>query len=114
MNNDKEKVIMYLSNKKLLNEQNENGWTPLMVAIYNNSGGVTDFLLKIGANLNKINYKGTSALMYAKSSYVKTKDREILDKILSLGVDVNQKDYSWKSVLDYCDLNGETEVKDII
>ena len=52
--------------------------------------------------------------MYAKSAYVKHKEPEVLQLLLSFDVDIYQKDYANKNVLDYCLENNEFEVLDII
>lgn len=99
---------------KIINIQNKNGWTPLIVAIYNNKKDIVKTLLLNGADLSICNFKGTTPLMYARSAYSEHKDSEILQLLLKLGVDIHQKDYSNKSVLDYCIENNEIEVLNII
>lgn len=99
---------------KIINVQDENGWTPLIVAIYNNQVEIVKTLLINGADLNICNFKRTTPLMYAKSGCVKHKDPKILSLLLDFDVDIYQRDYSNKNVLDYCLENNESEVLDII
>ena len=113
-NGSSELINRLLQIPKIVNVQDENGWTPLIVAIYNNQKEIVKTLLINGADLNICNFKGTTPLMYAKSSYIKHKDSEVLQLLLSFDVDVYQKDYLNKNVLDYCLENNETEVLDII
>ena len=99
---------------KIVNIQNENGWTALIIAIYNNQKEIVKTLLMNGANLSICNFKGTTPLMYAKSAYVKYKDPEIIKLLISLDVNIYQKDYTNKNVLDYCLENNKFELLDII
>lgn len=99
---------------KVLNVQNKYGWTPLIVAIYNNNKDIVKTLLVSGADLNICNFKGTTPLMYAKSAFVKTNDPEIIKLLLDFGVDIYQIDYDKKNVLDYCIENNEVEALNCI
>ena len=113
-NGSSELINRLLQIPKIINAQDENGWTPLIVAIYNNQVEIVKTLLINGADLKICNFKGTTPLMYAKSSYVKHKDSQILIMLLDFDVDIYQRDYSNKNVLDYCLENNEFEVLDII
>ena len=84
------------------------------MAIYNNQVEIVKTLLINGADLNICNFKGTTPLMYAKSAYVKYKDPEIIKLLISLDVNIYQKDYTNKNVLDYCLENNKFELLDII
>lgn len=99
---------------KIVNVQNEHGWTPLIVAIYNNQKDIVKRLLTNGADLSICNFKGTTPLMYAKSAYVKHNDSEIIELLLSFDLDIYQKDYLEKNVLDYCLENNEIKILNII
>lgn len=112
--NNIEKVNNFLQIPNILNIQNEYGWTPLIVAVYNNRFEILKKLIVLGADIKIKNFKGTTLLMYAKSSYVIHKDIRILDLILNLDFDINEKDYLGKSVIDYCLENKEYEVLEII
>jgi methionyl-tRNA formyltransferase len=113
-NGSSELLNRLLQIPKVINVQDENGWTPLIVAIYNNQKNIVKTLLINGADLKICNFKGTTPLMYAKSSYIKHKDPEILSLLFDFDVDIYQRDYSNKNVLDYCLDNNEIEVLDII
>jgi len=113
-NNLYELINRIIQIAKIVNIQNKLGWTPLIVAIYNNHKEIVKTLLTHGADLNICSFKGTTPLMYAKSAYVKHKDSEVLELLLSLNVDIYKKDYSDKNVLDYCLENNEIEVLEII
>ena len=113
-NGSSELINRLLQIPKIINVQDENGWTPLIVAIYNNQKEIVKTLLINGADLNICNFKGTTPLMYAKSAYVKHKDPEIIKLLVSLDVNIYQKDYTNKNVLDYCLENNKFELLDII
>lgn len=87
--------------KHYLEEQTTEGWTPLMVACYNNALNCACFLLKNGANVNAVNFKGTSVLMYAKDGAIKSGRTTIADVVLSYKPDIFLKDYNDKTVFDY-------------
>lgn len=113
-NGDIELIHKLIQIPKIVNIQNEYGWTPIIVAIYNNQKEIVKTLLMNGADLFICNFKGTTPLMYAKSAYVKHNDPEILELLLTFDLDIYQKDYSNKNVLNYCLENNETEVLNII
>ncbi|CAA6820517.1 MAG: Methionyl-tRNA formyltransferase (EC [uncultured Sulfurovum sp.] len=98
----------------IINIQNQIGWTPLIVAIYNNEIEIVKTLLINGADIQLTNFKGTTPLMYAKTSYCKSKDSTILKILLALDVDIYQQDYQDKNVLDYTRENSELDVLELI
>ncbi|MDD2384974.1 MAG: ankyrin repeat domain-containing protein [Sulfurospirillaceae bacterium] len=99
---------------KIINVQNQNGWTPLIVAIYNNHVEIVKTLLINGADVKIKNFKGTTCLMYAKSSFIKHNDPTILNLLLDLDNNLSQKDYEGKNIIDYCTENNETIALQII
>ena len=99
---------------KIINTQDVNGWTPLIVAIFNNNIDIVKTLLSNGADISISNFKGTTILMYAMSAYLQHNDDEIIRLILGLDIDVFQEDYANKNVFDYCIENNEKEVLKII
>jgi methionyl-tRNA formyltransferase len=112
--NSHEIVARLIQIPKIINTQDKNGWTPLIVAIYNNSKETVKILLASDASLSICNFKGTTPLMYAKSSFSIYNDSEIINLLLDFGVDLYKEDYSGKNVLDYCMKNDEMGVLDII
>lgn len=44
----------------IIDSQNSFGWTPLIVATYNNNVKVIEYLISIGVDVNKTNYNGTN------------------------------------------------------
>lgn len=92
--------------KKHINECDEHGWTPLMVATYNNQKKVVDYLLINGADIFAINNNGTNLLMYAKAAYLQYDDIELLKKFFHLGVDIEREDYRGKNLESYLKDDG--------
>lgn len=92
--------------KKHINECDEHGWTPLMVATYNNQKKVVDYLLINGADIFAVNNNGTNLLMYAKAAYLQYDDIELLKKFFDLGVDIEREDYRGKNLESYLKDDG--------
>lgn len=110
--NDKVYTIPLLD--KYLYEKNINGWTPLMVATYNNNKEIFYYLLKKGANIHDLNNNGTNILMYAKDCYINTGDSELFEVLYNLGLSIYEKDYNGMSLKDYCKLQGIKRIGNII
>jgi len=89
------------SNGQLINEKNENGWSPIIVAAFMGHIEVIKFLLSLGADINDRNYKGTTTLMYAKDYLERTGDCEFLEELIKLGANPSLKDNRELSVYDY-------------
>lgn len=77
------------------------GWTPLMVAAYNNSIEVCEFLIKEGADVNACNFNGTTVVMYAKDAAIQTSNYDIIDMLLRAGANVFVKDNFERDIFDY-------------
>ncbi|MHC1776997.1 MAG: ankyrin repeat domain-containing protein [Lentimicrobium sp.] len=92
------KIIKHISD---INEYDKNGWNPLIISCYFGSKEMLKLLLLNGANPNITNLNGTTTLMYAKESYLKTRDFEIIRILLEKGVDLYKKDIHEKSIFDY-------------
>lgn len=90
---DLENIKEICSLKKFINEQNDFGWTPLIVATYANQLDVIKYLITSGADIHITNNNGTTLLMYAKEAYKIYKDNTIFKLYMKLGLNINQKDY---------------------
>ncbi|WP_444994329.1 formyltransferase family protein [Aliikangiella sp. IMCC44359] len=86
-----------------INSSNEKGWSPLVIAAFYNQLTVVKYLISNGANVNHVAKKGTSVLMYAKSSQLnkEVKDYSVLDYLISAGANIMHKDVFSKTVIDY-------------
>lgn len=85
----------------LFDSEVTHGWTPLIVAAYNNSKDVCTYLIKRGADVNARNFNGTTVIMYAKDAALRTNDYEIISDLLEAGADPYIADYSGKNLFDY-------------
>ena len=72
-----------------------------MVAAYNNSCDIVSYLIKNEANVNAVNYNGTTPLMYAKDAAIKYGDTKVIDLLLNAGADRYMKDYEGRDVFFY-------------
>jgi methionyl-tRNA formyltransferase len=97
-----------------INDWGENGWTPLMVAAYFGTFEIIKLLVQNGADVNAVNFNGTSVLMYAMTNVSKTNDMKILDFLFSNGCNVNHMDYRDKSVYEYALEYGNLHVIELI
>lgn len=84
-----------------LETKTKEGWTALIIAVYHDAIDCIEFLLKQGADFNATNYNKTTVLMYAKAAALKTKDKRIINRLLQLGVNINEKDVYDKTVVDW-------------
>lgn len=100
--NDLDSLKTIVNLKMFINQHNkEYGWTPLMVAAYNNSSNVVTYLIDNGADVNAVNYNGTTPLMYAKDAAIKYGETKVLDILLKAGADRYLKDYNGKDIFFY-------------
>lgn len=79
----------------------KSGWSPLMVAAYNNSLEVFKFLIKKGSDINDVNKNGTTVIMYAKDAALRNNDYRIIDLCLVNGANPLKKDYKGFDLFDY-------------
>ncbi len=84
-----------------LEEMSKEGWNPLIIAAYNGSKEMVKLLLEKGANPNSQNLNGTTVLMYAKDSYLKTDDLQIITLLLQAGADTNIQDIHNRDIFSY-------------
>jgi len=79
--------------EKYLEQKNDKGWTPLIVAVYNNQQEVADYLLSKGADVYVKNHNGTNLLMYAKNTFLNTGDVTLFEMFLKKGIKAETPDY---------------------
>lgn len=92
----------------LLEATTEEGWTPLILAAFNQRYDLVAQLLDLGANPNATGHNGTTVLMYAKTALMKQPDAsfELLDLLIDKGADPRRKDKYGRNVLDYVEQGG--------
>ena len=103
---DLERAKQICEVKEHVNIVENHGWTPLIVATYNNHYELVKYLIGVGANVFVKNYHGTNLLMYAKEAYKKYNDRRLFKLYRNLGVNMHEKDDYGFSVLDYIKKEG--------
>ncbi len=96
-----------IANGADVNEEDEEGWTPLMYAAYNNEySDVINMLLDKGADIDaKNNDEWTPLVAAASHGFF-----DIIEALLKAGADVNVKDNEGKTALDYAKENKNPEI----
>ncbi len=84
-----------------LDFKSKEGWTALIISVYNSSIKCIKELIRRGADVNEKNYNNTTVLMYAISSINKTKRLDIIKILVKFGANIAPKDYYDKNVLDW-------------
>lgn len=97
---------------RLISHTNSRGWTPLIVACFNQQKEVVKFLLANGADPNRPGVNGTTPLMYAKTKLINQVDvdYEILDILIRGGADIKRTDALGKTILEYVLESGDTKL----
>ena len=99
-------------NENYLNEfisyKNNYGRGLLSEACYNNAVNCVKYLIEKKCNVNEINDKGTTPIMYSKSLIIKSQNsvdfskvKKIINELKIHGADIHKKDIFEKSVFDY-------------
>lgn len=105
-------VLQLIGDGVEVNCINENGWSPLVMAAFNQHLDTIKVLIDAGANVNHQSFNGTTVFMYAKTKVFKTGDYSILDYLLNKGVDINLRDFKKKwTVLQYVKNTSHTEME---
>lgn len=95
------KVMEICAAKEHINAVNEKGWSPLIIATYNNRMEVVKYLISVGADISVRNNNGTNLLMYAKDAYLQYGLMDMVLLFLKLGLDCRLRDYADKDLRDY-------------
>ena len=86
---------------KHINEQDKNGWSPIIKATYYNRIPVFKYLVSVGADINVKNRNGINLLMYAKEAYKQSKDNTLFKLLLNMGLSVEVEDYNGRNLNYY-------------
>ena len=101
INNYKFLKKLLANNSLLIDKKNSNGWTALIIAVYNGSYECVEILLHYGADCNACNYNFTNVLMYAKENAIKTKDMKILNLLFEYKINMFSEDIYGKNIFDW-------------
>ncbi|MGQ3889076.1 ankyrin repeat domain-containing protein [Legionella sp. CNM-1927-20] len=94
----------------LLNAFNQNGYTPMQVAVLAGKTQLLAELKKLGADISKPNAKGITPLFFA----IRTSNLEVVQKLIKLGVDVNQSTDDGTTPLHMAALEGHIEIIQVL
>ena len=89
-----------------INEKNEKGWSPIIVATYNGHLSIVEYLISVGADIYDKNYNGTNLLMYAKEYFLTSGDSRLLTMYLNMGVSISETDNKGYNFIDYLERAG--------
>lgn len=111
-NGDTITVLRLIEGGVDVNITNAKGWTPLVMAAFNQHMGTVIVLVDAGADVNHQGVNGTTVFMYAKTKVRETRDYSLLDYLLQKGADINIRDYKkgW-TVLQYVQDSGQVEME---
>ena len=84
-----------------VNDRNEKGWSPIIVAAYHGRKDLITTLIAKGADINDRNYRGTTVLMYAKDFSLENNDVNFFKFLIEQGADLSLKDWSGRDLPDY-------------
>jgi ankyrin repeat protein len=89
-----------------INTQDAKGFTPLILAAYNDQPAVVDFLLQNGADLNAQDVAGNTALMGVCFKGYK----DIAKKLVDAGADVNLRNANGAPALTFAATFGQLQI----
>jgi hypothetical protein len=108
---EREKVeTIYAANPEAIHAADIKGFTPLILAVYNNSVDVVDFLLQKGAKTSGQDAAGNTALMGVCFKGYK----ELAKKLLDAGADVNERNTNGATALTFAATFGHLEIAEML
>ncbi|MFA7578245.1 MAG: ankyrin repeat domain-containing protein, partial [Candidatus Muiribacteriota bacterium] len=103
---DFEKALSKNYNNDFLNHKNNNGTTPLILAVDYNLIDFIDLLLKSGADIEFKNHVGNTALMTS----VQKNNFDITEFLINQGANVNTHDNNGYRAISFALLNNNIDV----
>ncbi|WP_207497129.1 ankyrin repeat domain-containing protein [Aridibaculum aurantiacum] len=101
---------IYERNPDIIHVEDFKGFTPLIIAVYNNQPAVVDFLLSKGARAEMQDQAGNTALMgVCFRGYI-----DIAKKLLDVGAEVNQRNYQGATALTFAATFGHLEIAELL
>ena len=101
---------LYQANPAVVNAEDHKGFTPLVLAAYNDQPAAVDFLLEKGAEVNPPAGSGNTALMGVCFKGF----TEIAAKLLSAGAEVNQTNSSGATALTFAATFGHLAIAEML
>lgn len=102
---------IYTINPDIIHVEDFKGFTPLIIAVYNNQPDVVDFLLGKGARMEMQDQQaGNTALMGVCFRGYK----EIAQKLIDKGADVNQRNSQGATALTFAATFGHLEIAEML
>ncbi len=86
------------------------GFTPLILAVYNNSVDVADFLLQNGAKANAKDAAGNTALMGVSFKG----HTELAERLIDAGADVNERNSNGATALTFAATFGHLAIAEML
>lgn len=104
-------VVLFVNAGMDIDTPNEQGWTPLMVALFEGREDVALFLIKKGANVNFSDRSGYRPIHWAAFKGYTT----VIDEIVARNGDVNvETDYGWTALLQAASLGHVATVESLL
>lgn len=97
---------LYAANPGVVNVVDAKGFTPLILAAYNEQPGIVDFLLAAGAGMNAQDAAGNTALMGVSFKGYK----DIARKLIEAGADVNVRNSNGAPALTFAATFGHLQI----
>lgn len=101
---------LYAANPDLIHTEDSKGFTPLIIAVYNNQPSVVAFLLSKGAITAESDLSGNTALMGVCFKGYK----EIARMLVEAGADVNLRNSQGAPALTFAATFGHLEIAELL
>lgn len=101
---------IYEASPEAIHAADMRGFTPLILAVYNNSVEVADFFLKHGAKINGHDAAGNTALMGVCFKGYK----ELARKLLDAGAEVDERNSNGATALTFAATFGHLEIAEML
>lgn len=109
--NDLEKVeSIYQSDPDAIFKTDLKGFTPLILAVYNNAADVVDYLLQKGAKTEGHDAAGNTALMGVCFKGYK----DLAQKLIDAGANVNERNTNGATALTFAATFGHLEIAEML
>ena len=127
INGDYKKLSKLLQKSEIdLNESDEKGWTPLLLACENEEFDIVRFLVENGADVNKPDFHGQTPLHFAVDEAIDSSCRhelgrrvddtpvDIIVYLLWKGADPLQKDLNGETPIDWANRYSVNKIVDLL